>query len=184
MASKATEIFKMYPNFYDEDARRLLEKGDDPFNFKGFHVTESVEDSKRLIDKHGAVIIAGSGMCTGGRIIHHLKNNLESPKTHVVIVGYQVEGTLGRKLVEGEEKVNIFGTDVEVNAQIHTLGSFSAHADQRDLRYWLRSFGHFPKTIFITHGDKETAIGFASNIKTELDLEVEVPEMEEEFNLN
>jgi metallo-beta-lactamase family protein len=183
MASKATAIFKMYPNFYDEDARRLLEKGDDPFEFTGFHITESVEDSKRLIDKHGIVIIAGSGMCTGGRIIHHLKNNLENPKTHVAIVGYQVEGTLGRKLVEGDQVVKIFGKDVEVNAKIHTLGGFSAHGDQRDLRYWLRSFGHSPKTIFITHGDKEIAIGFATNIQSELDLEVHVPEMDEEFEL-
>jgi metallo-beta-lactamase family protein len=183
MASKATEIFKMYPSFYDEDARRLLEKGDDPFEFPGFKMTESVDDSKRLIDKHGVVIIAGSGMCTGGRIIHHLKNNLENPKTHVVIVGYQVEGTLGRRLVEGDPTVKIFGRDVEVNAQVHTLGGFSAHSDQRDLRYWLRSFGHSPKTVFITHGDKEIAIGFASNIKTELDLNVQVPEMNEEFEL-
>lgn len=183
MASKATEVFKMYPHFYDEDARRLLEKGDDPFEFPGFHITESVDDSKRLIDKHGVVIIAGSGMCTGGRIIHHLKNNLENPKTNVVIVGYQVEGTLGRELVEGEPTVKIFGKDIEVNAQVHTLGGFSAHGDQRDLRYWLRSFGHLPKTVFITHGDKEIAIGFASNIKTELDLDVQVPEMNEIFEL-
>jgi metallo-beta-lactamase family protein len=183
MASKATEIFKMYPNFYDEDARRLLEKGDNPFEFPGFKITESVDDSKRLIDKHGVVIIAGSGMCTGGRIIHHLKNNLENPKTHVVIVGYQVEGTLGRELVEGKPTVKIFGSEVEVNAQIHTLGAFSAHADQRDLRYWLRSFGHTPKKIFLVHGDKEIVIGFASNIKTELDLDVEVPKLNEEFEL-
>jgi metallo-beta-lactamase family protein len=183
MASKATEIFKMYPNFYDEDARRLLEKGDDPFEFPGFQITESVDDSKRLIDKHGVVIIAGSGMCTGGRIIHHLKNNLENPKTNVVIVGYQVEGTLGRELVEGNPTVKIFGKEIEANAQIHTLGGFSAHGDQRDLRYWLRSFGHFPKKVFITHGDKEIAIGFATNIQTELNLDVQVPELNETFEL-
>lgn len=183
MASKATEVFKLYPSFYDEDARRLLEKGDDPFDFPGFKMTESVDESKRLIDKHGVVIIAGSGMCTGGRIIHHLRNNLENPKTNVVIVGYQVEGTLGRKLVEGAETVRMFGEDIEVNAKIHTLGGFSAHGDQRDLRYWLRSFGHFPKTVFMTHGDKEIAIGFATNIRTELRLNVEVPELNEEFEL-
>jgi metallo-beta-lactamase family protein len=183
MASKATEIFKSYPNFYDEDARRLLEKGDDPFEFPGFKVIESADESKRLIDKHGVVIIAGSGMCTGGRIIHHLKNNLANPKTNVVIVGYQVEGTLGRDLVESEPTVRIFGEEIEVNAQIHTLGGFSAHADQRDLRYWLRSFGHSPKTVFFTHGDKEIAIGFANNIKTELGLNTQVPELDEEFEL-
>ena len=183
MASKATEIFKSYPNFYDEDARRLLEKGDDPFQFPGFKVIESADESKRLIDKHGVVIIAGSGMCTGGRIIHHLKNNLANPKTNVVIVGYQVEGTLGRDLVESEPTVKIFGQEIEVNAQIHTLGGFSAHADQRDLRYWLRGFGHSPKIVFLTHGDKEIAIGFANNIKTELKLNTEVPRLNEEFEL-
>jgi metallo-beta-lactamase family protein len=183
MASKATEIFKAYPNFYDEDARRLLEKGDEPFEFPGFKITESVDDSKRLINKHGVVIIAGSGMCTGGRIIHHLKNNLENPKTNVVIVGYQVEGTLGRDLVEGKPTVKIFGEEIEVNAQVHTLGGFSAHGDQRDLRYWLRSFGHSPKKVFLVHGDKEIVIGFGTNIRTELDLDVEVPELNEEFEL-
>jgi metallo-beta-lactamase family protein len=122
-------------------------------------------------------------MCTGGRIIHHLKNNLENPKTNVVIVGYQVEGTLGRELVEGNPTVKIFGKEIEANAQIHTLGGFSAHGDQRDLRYWLRSFGHFPKKVFITHGDKEIAIGFATNIQTELNLDVQVPELNETFEL-
>ena len=183
MASKATEVFKMYPNFYDEDARRLLEKGDNPFEFPGFKITESVDDSKRLIDKHGVVIIAGSGMCTGGRIVHHLKNNLANPKTNVVIVGYQVEGTLGRRLVESEPTVKIFGEEIEVNAQIHTLGGFSAHADQRDLRYWLRGFGHNPKKIFMVHGDKEISIGFATNIRQELRLDVEVPNLKEVFEL-
>jgi len=183
MASKATEIFKTYPNFYDEDARGLLEKGDNPFEFQGLKIIESADESKRLIDKHGVVIIAGSGMCTGGRILHHLKNNLANPKTNVVIVGYQVEGTLGRRLVEGDPTVRIFGETIEVNAQVHTLGAFSAHGDQRDLRYWLRSFGHTPKTVFITHGDKEISIGFASNIREELKLEVKVPELNEEFEL-
>jgi len=183
MASKATAIFKMYPGFYDEDARRLLQKGDNPFEFDGLKIVESAEESKRLIDKHGILIIAGSGMCTGGRIVHHLKNNLAKPSTHVIIVGYQVEGTLGRRLVEGESSVRIFGEQIEVNAQVHTLGGFSAHGDQRDLRYWLRSFGHTPKKVFITHGDKEISIGFASNIKSELGLDACVPELYEEFEL-
>lgn len=183
MATKATNIFKMYPNFYDEDAKRLLEKGDDPFDFPGFKMIESAEESKRLIDKHGVVIIAGSGMCTGGRIIHHLKNNLANPKTNVVIVGYQVEGTLGRRLVESAESVKIFGEEIEVNAQIHTLGGFSAHGDQRDLRYWLRGFGHLPKKVFVVHGDKEISIGFATNIRSELGLDAQVPEINEEFEL-
>lgn len=183
MASKATAVFRQYPTFYDEDARRLLDKGDDPFNFPGFEITESVEDSKRLINKSGIVIIAGSGMCTGGRIVHHIKNHISKPNTHMIFVGYQVEGTLGRRLVNGEKEVRVMGGDVQVNGKIHTLGGFSAHADQRDLRYWLRSFGHTPKKIFITHGDEEIAIGFATNIKTELNIETDIPKLNEEFEL-
>ncbi|MFA5622906.1 MAG: MBL fold metallo-hydrolase [Candidatus Dojkabacteria bacterium] len=183
MASKATAVFKQYPTFYDEDARRLLDKGDDPFNFPGLHTTESAEESKRLINRTGIVIIAGSGMCTGGRIVHHIKNHIHKPNTHMIFVGYQVDGTLGRRLVNGDKEVRVMGQNLEVNAQIHTLGGFSAHADQRDLRYWLRSFGHTPKKIFITHGDEEIAIGFATNIKSELNIETDVPKLNEEFEL-
>lgn len=183
MASKATAVFRQYPTFYDEDARRLLDKGDDPFNFSGFQMIESAEDSKRLINKSGAVIIAGSGMCTGGRIVHHIKNHIHKSNTHMIFVGYQVEGTLGRRLVNGEKDIKVMGQPVEVNAKIHTLGGFSAHADQRDLRYWLRSFGHTPKKIFITHGDEEISIGFATNIKAELNIETDIPKLNEEFEL-
>jgi metallo-beta-lactamase family protein len=183
MASKATEVFKKYPTFYDEDARRLLEKGDDPFHFPGLVAVDSAEESKRLISKKGVVIIAGSGMCTGGRIVHHIKNHIEKSNTHMVFVGYQVEGTLGRRIVDKEKEIKVMGQKLEVNAQIHTLGGFSAHGDQRDLRYWLRSFGHSPKRIFIVHADEEIAIGFGSNIKSELGVPVDIPKLNEEFEL-
>lgn len=183
MASKATEVFKQYPTFYDEDARRLLDKGDDPFNFPGLKIVESSEESKRLIDKKGIVIIAGSGMCTGGRIVHHIKNNISDPSTHMIFVGYQVDGTLGRRLVDGEKNVRVLGQNIEVKGKIHTLGGFSAHADERDLRYWLRGFGTSPKRIFFVHAEEETAIGFASNIKSELNIETDIPKLNEEFEL-
>ncbi len=183
MASKATSVFKQYPTFYDEDARRLLEKGDDPFHFQGLVAVDSAEESKRLISKKGVVIIAGSGMCTGGRIVHHIKNHIEKENTHMIFVGYQVDGTLGRKIVEKSPEIRVMGQRLEVKAQIHTLGGFSAHGDQRDLRYWLRSFGHSPKKIFIVHGDEEIAIGFGSNIKSELGIDVDVPKLNEEFEL-
>lgn len=183
MASRATEVFKQYPTFYDDDARRLLDKGDDPFHFPGLVTTDSAEESKRLINKKGVVIIAGSGMCTGGRIVHHIKNNIENENTHMVFVGYQVAGTLGRNLVDRAQEIRVMGQTLQVNAQIHTLGGFSAHGDQRDLRYWLRGFGHSPKKIFIVHADEEIAIGFASNIKSELGVEVDIPKLNEEFEL-
>lgn len=183
MASKATEVFKQYPTFYDEDARRLLEKGDDPFTFPGLITVDSSEESKRLISKRGVVIIAGSGMCTGGRIVHHIKNNIENPNTHMIFVGYQVEGTLGRKIVDGEKEVRVMGETLKVNSKIHTLGGFSAHGDQRDLRYWLRGFGHSPKKVFIVHSDEEIAIGFGTNVKSELGVEVDIPKLNEEYEL-
>jgi metallo-beta-lactamase family protein len=183
MAAKATAVFRQYPNFYDEDARRLLEKGDDPFNFPGLVSTNSAEESKRLISKKGVVIIAGSGMCTGGRIVHHIKNNIENENTHMIFVGYQVGGTLGRRIVDKVPEVKIMGQKLQVKAQVHTLGGFSAHSDQRDLRYWLRSFGHTPKKIFMVHGDEEIAIGFGTNIESELKIDVEIPKLFEEFDL-
>lgn len=183
MASKATEIFRKYPNFYDEDARRLLDKGDDPFDFPGFHKTDSAEESKRLIAKRGIVIIAGSGMCTGGRIIHHLKNNIESKKTNIIFVGFQVNGTLGRKILDGHPEVRIFGKKYENNAKVHTLGGFSAHGDKADLTYWLRSFGHSPKQIYITHGDKDVAHEFADHIYNELRIDTHVPVLNEIVDL-
>jgi metallo-beta-lactamase family protein len=183
MASKATEVFRKYPNFYDEDARRLMDKGDDPFDFPSLHKTDSAEESKRLVSKRGIAIIAGSGMCNGGRIIHHLRNNIESRKTHIIFVGYQVEGTLGRRILEGEPTVKIFGQDFENNAISHTLGGFSAHGDKEDLKYWLRSFGHTPKQIFITHGDAEIANEFAQEIATELSIETLVPDLYDEVKL-
>ena len=177
MAKKATAIFRQYPTFYDEDARRLLEKGDDPFNFPGLHEIESADESKRLIDKKGVVIIAGSGMCTGGRIMHHIKNNIANPKTHMVFVGFQVEGTLGRQIVNGAATIKVFGEEFEVNAKVDTLGGFSAHGDQRDLRYWLRGFGHSPRMIFITHGEEDVSMKFAENIYEELKVDTAVPDM-------
>jgi len=101
----------------------------------------------------------------------------------MIFVGYQVEGTLGRKIVDREKEIRVMRESLTVNAQIHTLGGFSAHGDQRDLRYWLRGFGHSPKKIFIVHADEEIAIGFGTNIKTELGVEVDIPKLNEEFEL-
>jgi metallo-beta-lactamase family protein len=183
MASKSTAVFKQYPDFYDEDAKRLLKKGDDPFSFPGLHIVEDSEESKRLISKRGVVIMAGSGMCTGGRIVHHLKNNIENSKTHIVFVGYQVAGTLGRKIIDGEKIVRIMGREYENNAHVHTLGGFSAHADERDLMYWLGSFGHTPRQIFFTHGDEDIAIEFADKVSKDLQINTLVPNLNDEVEL-
>ncbi len=183
MASKATAIFRQFPAFYDEDAQRLIEKGDDPFTFSGLHETESVEESKRLIDKRGVVIIAGSGMCTGGRIVHHIANNIQNAKTQMIFVGFQVPGTLGRRIVDGEPEIQVHGKTYEVRAKVNTLGGFSAHADQQDLLYWVRSFGTTPRKVFIVHGEEEVANEFGQLINKELGLQTHVPSLYEEVVL-
>lgn len=177
LAIKATEIFRQYRKYYDEDAMELIKTGDDPFSFKGLFYVQSGKESMKLIEEHGVVIMAGSGMCNGGRVVHHLQNMLGFANTHVMFVGFQVPGTLGRKLVDGAKQVRIYGQDVEVNAQIHTLGGFSAHADQTDLLYWLRSFGHSPKEVFITHGDAENRAIFSQKIAEELQLNTVLPKI-------
>ena len=183
MASQATEIFRRYPDFYDIDAKRLIEKGDDPFDFPGLRKVQSVEESKRLVSKKGVVIIAGSGMCTGGRILHHLRNNIEDPTTHIIIVGYQVQGTLGRKIVDKEKELKIMGKTYKNNAQLHTLGGFSGHGDQRDLRYWLRGLGQTPRQIFLVHGDEDIVHEFAVNLKEEINSNIYIPEYQESVKL-
>jgi metallo-beta-lactamase family protein len=184
MAIAATNVFKEHKEFYDEDAKRLIEKGDDPFHFDEFKMIESVDESKRLVAQKGAVIMAGSGMCTGGRVLHHLANNIEDPNNHVVFVGYQVRGTLGRRIVEKEPFVKIRGKEYAAKAKIHTLGGFSAHADERDLRYWLRNFGSSPRKVFVCHADEDIGIAFAEKVGLELRLETKVPHHEEIVDLD
>ena len=183
MAIEATKVFRQFPEFYDEDATRLIEKGDDPFNFDEFKAIQNVEESKRLVAAKGAIIMAGSGMCTGGRVVHHLANNIENPNNHVIFAGYQVRGTLGRRIVDKEPIVRIKGKEYEAKAQIHTLGGFSAHGDERDLRYWLRNFGKTPRKVFICHADEDVALAFSEKIQVELGLDTKVPNYEELVNL-
>ncbi len=184
LAIKATEIFRAYKKYYDEDAMSLVRSGDDPFSFRGLEYTENVHDSKRLAGERGALIMAGSGMCTGGRVLHHLMNTLPMKDAHIVFVGFQVPGTLGRRIVDGANMVRIHGVDVPVRAKVHTLNGFSAHADQHDLLYWLRSFGHSPREVFVTHGDQTNRTIFAQLVKNELQLNAVTPEPGSEYTLD
>src|SRR5262249_25457272 len=137
MALAATDLYRAHQELWDDEAWAKLDHGERPLSFAGLHYTRSAEESKALNTMHGAaVIIAASGMCTGGRILHHLKHHLWRPQTHVAFVGYQAEGTLGRRIVDGEKTVRIMDEMVQVKAQIHTLGGFSAHAGQTGLVEW------------------------------------------------
>jgi metallo-beta-lactamase family protein len=183
LAQKTTKIFEQHSELFDEDARRLIESGDRIFEFEGLKYVEDVRESRRLSDRKGVVILAGSGMCNGGRILGHLENNISDSRNHLVFSGYQVKGTKGREIIDGADTVQLRGKPYEVNIQIHTLGAFSAHADQGDLEYWLRGFGGSPRRVFLVHGDVEIMNYFNAQLKRNLSLDTYIPEYAEKVEL-
>ena len=179
MAISATEIFRRHPECYDEEACNLFRNGQDPFSFPGLHFVQQTSDSMALNRiGGGAVIIAGSGMCTGGRVRHHLKHNLWRSDSSVVFVGFAAQGTLARKIVDGANKVRLFGEEIYVRAQIHTINGFSAHADRDELLTWHGQIK--PERTFLVHGDEEAMIAFAGQLN---DTEIIMPKLHETYIL-
>jgi metallo-beta-lactamase family protein len=171
MASAATEVFRKNVQDFDSDFKALVLAGDDPLDFEKLVFTRDVEESKALnADTEPKIIISASGMCDAGRILHHLKHNLWNPKSSIVFVGYQSEGTLGRRLVEGVKTVSLFGESIDVNAEIISLEGFSAHADRDGLLDWVRGFDNPPGMIFLVHGEAEAKTAFAGLLRDELDI--------------
>lgn len=165
MAIEASHIYWDYPHLYDEEATRLRKQVHEMPRLHNLHLTRQVEESMAINRfKSGAIIIAGSGMCTGGRIVHHLKYNISREHCHIMIVGYQAYGTLGRRLVNGEESVKIHGDFYPVRATVHTIGGLSAHADQKDLLDWAGAFKNSPAFILV-HGEPESATAFRAAMK-------------------
>lgn len=164
LASKATEIYNEYKASYKPYIQKYFIEGDSPFDFPNLHIVEDTHASKKLNNISGAIIIAGSGMCTGGRILHHLKHNLWKPETTLIFVGYQASGTIGRLIVDGAKTVKIFGEPVKVNAKIFTINGFSAHGDRDDLLMWATFFKTKPFFI-LTHGEDAQRLAFAELLK-------------------
>ncbi|HVU62626.1 MAG TPA: MBL fold metallo-hydrolase [Phycisphaerales bacterium] len=176
MAVEVSDLYRRYTNLYDEHARDILAENQSPLKFPGLTYTRTVEESKRLNDAKGCmVIISASGMCTGGRIVHHLYHSLPNPDTHVVIAGYQGQGTLGRRLVEGARMVRIFREEVPVNAKVHTLGGFSAHAGQSGLVLWAAPFKDGKPRLFLTHGENGPRTVLKGKLKQAYDLDAQMP---------
>jgi metallo-beta-lactamase family protein len=177
LAAQATAVTVKHQATLDVDFQRLVaegERGDLPIRVK---FTQSVDDSKAINSvRAGAVIIAASGMCDGGRVKHHLENNLPRPESSILFVGFQAQGTLGRRIVDGQKVVKLFGEDVPVRAKVYTLGGLSAHADRDALLGWLRAFEHAPRQVFVNHGEREVAEGFADLIRKELGWNVRAPD--------
>jgi len=168
MAIKATQLYRDFKQFLEFDVSILKEPDRDFFTFSNLKETLSRDESKQInYTKPPKVIIAGSGMMSGGRIMHHLIRYLPDPKNQVLIIGYQAKGTLGRKIYEGQKKVKIFREEVKVNAKISAIGAFSAHADMNKLTKWLQpEDGKIPEKIFLVHGDIITVKRSAMSILT------------------
>jgi len=176
MAIRVTEIFKRHPDLFDEETLALIRRGEHPCDFPGLIMSRTVDQSKAINGIKGTVIImAGSGMCTGGRIKHHLKNNISDPHSTVLFVGYQAAGTLGRQIVDGADEVRIFGELHAVKARIARISGFSAHADSVELLRWLDGMGDTPRKVFITHGEPKAAHAFARKIQQEKGWAIQVP---------
>ncbi|HEC06226.1 MAG TPA: MBL fold metallo-hydrolase [Thiolapillus brandeum] len=180
MAISATEIFRRHPECYDTETLEISQDGNDPFNLPGLHFTRETAESIAInqIDG-GAIIMAGSGMCTGGRIRHHLKHNIWDKRNSIVFVGYAARGTLARRIIDGSEKVRIFGEEFPVNADIYTIGGFSAHADQAELLAWHGETGN-PSTTYLVHGEEKSMQSFSRLLKQ---TKVVMPALGDSFNL-
>ncbi len=185
MAIKATDLYRHFNHYLKFDANILQEKDRDFFSFPNLRETLSRDESKTINDTPTPkIIIAGSGMMSGGRIMHHLIRYLPDGKNRLLIIGYQAKGTLGRKIYEGAKKVKIFREEVRVNAQVNAIGSFSAHGDTAKLTKWLQpTDGKIPEKIVLVHGDPEAKELFATHLRHNLKTEVLIPRLKEEIEL-
>lgn len=181
MGEKATEVYNKHLSLLSSEIQEQIRSGNDPFSPENLRIVSNAEESKRINEVKEAVVLAGSGMCNGGRIVHHLKNSLFLETTDVVFVGYQARSTLGRRLVEGEKYVRVAGEEVAVKAKIHTINGFSAHADRRDLLAWARQFRTDP-LFFITHGEQGSSLALAKTFE-ENGIRSFIPEEGGEYSL-
>jgi len=185
MARKATAVFVGHPECFDSDTRHAFKTGNGaPFGFKRLRYVSSVEESKSLNDVKGpCAIIAASGMCEGGRILHHLRHGLGDARNTVLFVGYQAEHTLGRRLREGAEEVSILGERIRRRAEVAGIDGFSAHADREEIVDWVRRLDPIPRRIFLVHGELEPAEALAQALRERTGATVSIPEKGEGVDL-
>ena len=180
LAISATEIFKRNADCFDQETEAILLRGESPLDLPEIIYTRTTEESKAINESEGpGIIIAGSGMCDAGRIKHHLKHHLWRKDSHIVFIGYQGEGTIGRRIVDGAESIRLFGEWVAIKAHIHTLGGFSAHADQKGLLGWLSHFENRELEVIINHGEEKISMEFAKTIQERFDFKISIPRRRE-----
>ncbi len=186
LAINLTEVYKKYSSYFNKTAHHVIESGDDIFNFPGLTFTRTSDESKSINNVKGPkIIIAGSGMSTGGRILHHEMRYLPDPNSAILFVGYQVQGSLGRRILDGEKEVKIFGEKIPVNCKIYAIGGYSAHADQPMLLKWIQSAGSGGnlKKVFVVQGEEDSSTILAEKAKTDLNIDAVVPSQGESFEL-
>jgi len=177
MAREITEAFRRHTEDLDEEAKALFASGRSPFDFPGLEIVRTIEESKAINSVRGsAIIMAGSGMCTAGRIKHHLLWNLGRPESTILFVGYQAKETLGRQILERQSPVRIHGQTVPVRARVAKINGFSAHADRKALARWLDALRTPPRRLFVCHGDAEVALGFAERVRADRGWAAEAPD--------
>lgn len=184
MAVDVTAIYARYRNFFDDEMWELIRANQSPLEFPGLQMVRTADASKAINNVSGpAIIMASSGMCTAGRIKHHLRNNIEKVAATILFVGYQGDGTLGRQILDGARQVRIHGQTFRVEAHKAQIYGFSGHADRTQLVKWISSFKAPPRQVFLTHGEEDVALGFASYIEKERRWHVRVPHYNEAADL-
>jgi metallo-beta-lactamase family protein len=184
MAIEATRIYSRHTELFDDEMTKFIAEKPLRADLKTMTMSVTPENSRKINDQDGpCLIMAGAGMCNAGRILHHLKQNLWQPGTHVLIVGYQSHGSLGRRLVEGDKLVSIHGEKVAVRAEVHTLGGFSAHAGQTDLLTWFSAIAPSKPRVILTHGEDGPRRELAKKIQERFTLKCALPDMKEVVDL-
>jgi len=181
LSIQATKIYKEYSRYYNEEAKKILYK-DDIFNFPGLRQTLTSEESKEINDiPSPKIVIAGSGMCNGGRILHHLRQNLSNPNSAVLLVSYQAVGSLGRRLAEKAKIVNIFGEKVLVEARVEKISGYSSHPDREALYNFVKNTADSLKKVFVVHGEPKSSLFFTQRLRDYLGIDARAPKFGEKF---
>jgi metallo-beta-lactamase family protein len=182
MAARITKVFQQHPELFDEEMTEFIKKHESPFKFPGLKITSATSESKAINNMTETImVIAGSGMCTGGRVKHHLVNNITNKKNTIMFVGYQAIGTLGRLIVEGKKKIRIHGQKHHVRAKIARINGFSAHADRNELFDWLTKLKRPPRHLFVVHGEEKSAKSFGDYVRENTNWNVTVPAYQDEI---
>ena len=185
MAIRVTEVFKNHAEMFDEEMLQLIRQNRAPFDFPGLTMSRTTNASKAINDiRDPIMIIAGSGMCTGGRIKHHLVNNISRPECTILFVGYQAFGTRGRTIRDGPDQVRILGQKIPIRARITRIHGFSGHADRDELLRWLKNIKKPPKNVFVVHGETDAAQSFADYVHQNLGWNTTVPQYRQEVTLD